>query len=216
MPNSDSFIPEDLFVGEPTIEVRWRLQNGALPLKNRHLRAFTARGVSNGLDSWARQHIEWTLGEGAVQEPDGVLVIDVDSQGRAVMSIAPFEPLPRLSAELLLNRASDEPDQAVESEVVWLAHQGSLIALTDGGKQLSGVNSLVFDLAETLHIGVTLAGHEHAARDVAQLGDGDECFLASDEYGIVPASDFAGAQCERFDVYYRKLLGLAKPDRRDR
>jgi hypothetical protein len=216
MPNSDSFIPEDLFVGEPAIEVRWRLQNGALPLKNRHLRAFRAHGVSNGLDSWARQHIEWTLGEGAVEEPDGVLVIDVDAGGRAVMSIAQFEALPALSAELLLDRVSDMAAESVEPEVLWLVHEGSLIALTDEKKQLSGVNSLVYDLAETLHTSVVFAGHDQAARDVAQLASGDECFLASDEHGVVASSDFAGNTCEQYAAYYRKLISLAKPDRRDR
>ena len=54
-------IPEDLISGTPVLERRWRLQNGALPLKNRHMRALQACGLGIGLMSWARQHIEWTL-----------------------------------------------------------------------------------------------------------------------------------------------------------
>ncbi len=211
----DSFIPEDLFAGQPIIETRWRLQNGALPLKNRHMRAFRARGVSNGLDSWARQHVEWTLGDGSYDEPNGVLVLDVDDKGRAVMCIEPFEPLPALTAALLLDRVSDAVDEAVEPEVLWLVHDGALVALTDGAKQLSGVNSLVVDLAKTLHLNPSLVGHAHAARDVAQLAGADECFMASDEFGIVPASDHAGETCARFAAYYETLLARTKPDRMD-
>lgn len=215
MGDSDSYIPEDLFAGQPVIEVRWRLQNGALPLKNRHLRAFRQRGVSNGLDSWARQHIEWTLGDGSFQQPDGVLVIDVDDHGRAVMSIEPYEPLPMLPASMLLDRTSDQADKVVEDEVVWIAERGGLHALTDDGKPLSGVNSLVFDLAKTLHTEIELAGHASADDLVSEMAPGDECFLASDEHGIVPAKDHAGPVCRQFADYYAKLIAAAKPDRMD-
>lgn len=215
MSDSDSFIPEDLFAGQPVIEARWRLQNGALPLKNRHMRAFRARGVSNGLDSWARQHVEWTLGDGSYEQPNGVLVIDVDDKGRAVMAVEPFEPLPAMTAELLLDRVSDQAAKTVEDEVLWIAEGGTLHALTEAAKPLSGVNSLVNDLAQTLRHDVEFAGHDAAAGLVGELSGGDECFLASDEFGIVPAKDHAGPVCERFVGYYAKLLAAAKPDRMD-
>lgn len=206
MENPDGFIPEDLIGGTPVLEARWRLQNGALPLKNRHLRALRACGVSKGLDSWARQHIEWTLAEGSLAEPDGVLVIDVDGQGRAVMAVEPYEGLPSLSAALLLDRVSGQSDRDVEAEVLWVAHVGGLMALTDSDKQASGANSLVMDLAATTHLEVRNAAAGGVAEAVGMLGAGDECFLVSDEHGVVASSDFAGPLARRFAAYYAKLL----------
>lgn len=210
---ADSGIPEDLFVGQPVIEARWRLRNGALPLKNRHTRALTACGLSIGLLSWARQHIEWTLTEGSVECPDGVLVLDVDAQGRAVMRVEPYEPLPPLTAALMLERALGQSDRPVEDEVVWLVRGGRLFALTDAGKAPSGVNSLVIDLAHTLHLEPSFEGHLEPAAALATLAPADECFLASDEHGIVPSADHDGPVAANFVSYYGRLLDGTKPDR---
>ena len=208
-------IPEDLFVGEPVIEARWRLQNSALPLKNRHLRAFTARGVSKALSSWARQHIEWTLAEGSMDTPNGVLVIDVDSEGRAVMSVEPYEALPAMSAELLVDRASGQQAQAVEDEVIWTCRDGQLYVSSDADKPLSGANSLIADLACTLHREPVYEGHADPAQVMGRLAAADECFLVSDEHGVVTSSDHDGPVGRRFAACYAKLVAQAKPDRMD-
>ena len=97
---------EGFELGEPVLVCRWRLAGGRLPLENRHLRAFAARGVTMPLVSWAKQHIEWTLGDGAAGEPDGVLMIVVDGQGRAAMSVGPYEPLTSADAATLATRAA--------------------------------------------------------------------------------------------------------------
>ena len=212
------FIPEDLFVDDPVFTVRWRLQNRALPLKSRLLRAFAASGVSNGLASWARQHIEWTLAEGTAKEPNGVLVLSMDDQGRAMMAAEPYESLAPHTAAELLERTAHEAAQPLEGEVVWVARNGgaALVALTDASKPLSGVNSLIVDLAKTLGISVSFESRENAEALVTALGADDEVFLASDEHGVVPASDCGGATAERFVAYYGRLVGQAKPDDYDR
>lgn len=214
---SDDFIPEDLLVGEPVIEARWRLQHHALPLKNRHLRAFEQRGITPGLASWARQHIEWTLAEGSMCNPNGVLVTKVDDQGRAAMEPVPFEPLPPMTFAQLLARVARKADDAVEDEVIWLDEGGSLVALTDGGKPLSGVNSLVADLVKTLGKPATF----DMPRKTSLLADpvlpqGVQAFLASDEYGVVGASDAGGQTVERFAAYYARLVGQTHADNYDR
>ncbi len=204
------YIPEDLFVGEPVLTARWRLHHRALPLKNRHLRAFTKSGVSNGLASWARQHIEWTLAEGTGEYPDGVLALAVDAEGRAVMAAEPYEPLPALTAAELLEHVGGMEGQPVEGEVAWVARDGGLIALTDAEKPLSGANSLVVDLAETLRMPLS-----YQARAAYEPAAGDEVFLVSDEHGVVAAKDGAGSVAARFAAYYEKLVGMAKPDKHD-
>lgn len=212
------FIPEDLFVGEPVLTVRWRLQNNALPLKNRHLRAFGKRGVTIALQSWARQHLEWTLAEGSLGNADGVLTLAVDDQGRAVMGIEPYEPLEQTALADLLDRVRNKAGDTVEDEVVWVCREGALHALTDGSKPLSGANSLVADLAGTLG---TPSVFDQAMRDgllagTFPLDPDDEAFLVSDEYGVVAASDHDGPTCHRYAVYYERLAKATKADAYDR
>ncbi len=201
-------IPEDLFVGEPVLTMRWRLHNRALPLKNRHLRAFAQAGVSNGLASWARQHIEWTLAEGAGEFPNGVLALAVDDRGRALMGIEEYVPLPALTVYELLERAHSAAGRPVEGEVAWVVRDGGFTALTDASKPLSGANSLVADLAKTLG--------RQVAFDPQGSADGDEVLLVSDEHGVVGASDASGAVAEQFKAYYLRLASLARPDAFDR
>lgn len=203
------YIPEDLVAGEPVISVRWRLHKCALPLKNRHLHAFESRGLSAGLKSWARQHLEWTLAEGALQQPNGVMTLVVDEQGRALMGVEAYEPLAARTAAQLVERADTYADDAVPGEVAWIARAGeagtALIARVDGAKQLSGANSLVADLAKTLKM-------EVAFDPAAQPQPDDQVMLVSDEHGVVGASDTDGACAERFGAYYNKLVGITKPD----
>ncbi|MBQ6522242.1 MAG: hypothetical protein IJI15_05395, partial [Atopobiaceae bacterium] len=77
----------------------------------------------------------------------------------------------------------------------------------------SGAASLVLQLAQTLGISATFRP------DLADLlADGaleaDEVFLASDEHGVVPASDRTGAQSERFSASYQRLFEKAGKQRR--
>ena len=201
------FIPEDLMTGNPTISVRWRLHKCALPLKSRHLHAFESLGLSAGLKSWARQHIEWTLAEGSLKEPNGVMTFVVDDQGRAVMGVEPYVGLPAMDACALIARADGYADDVVPGEVAWLAREeaGStvLTARVEPGKALSGANSLVADLAKTLKVGV-------AFDPAAQV------MLVSDEHGVVGARGATGPTVERFAAYYNRLVGLTKPDAYDR
>lgn len=207
------FIPEDLVAGDPRISVRWRLHKCALPLKSRHLHAFESRGLSAGLKSWARQHIEWTLAEGSLKEPDGVMTFVVDDAGRAVMGVEAYEQLPAMDAAALVERAGGFADDAVPGEVAWVVRTcdgaPALVALVDGGKVLSGTNSLIADLARTLKMDVSFD-------PAAQPAAGDEVMLVSDEHGVVGAADASGPQVERFASYYARLVGQTRPDAYDR
>ena len=148
------FIPEDLVAGEPVISVRWRLHKCALPLKSRHLHAFESRGLAAGLKSWARQHIEWTLAEGALKDPNGVMTFVVDDQGRALMGVEPYVALEPMDVQALIERARACADDPVPGEVAWVVREEggktSLVALMDASRVLSGANSLIADLAKTL------------------------------------------------------------------
>ena len=102
---------EGFELGRPSLVCRWRLADRALPLENRHLRALSRRmlggaPVSPQLVAWAKQHIEWTLSAGALEHPDGVLMVIVDGKGRAAMTVGPYEPLKTRTVSLLADRAA--------------------------------------------------------------------------------------------------------------
>ena len=213
---------EGFSLGTPALVCRWRLAAGTLLLGNRHIRAL-ARHIVNGrpitpeLVAWAKQHIEWTLAEGSVENPDGVLLLIVDENGAAAMTVGPYEPLARTDEAALIARAlgsmreQDETDVAPETLFAFIG--GELLAGTASDAVRGGAASLVLQLAQTLGVPTTFQP------DLAGLlSDGaleaDEVFLASDEHGVVPASDRAGAQSERFSASYQRLFEKAGKQRR--
>lgn len=97
---------EEFVLQEPVLVCRWRLAGGTLPLLGRHIKALAARTIQGKpitpeLVGWAKQHIEWTLNPTTKEEKDGVLLLVVDKEGKAAMSIGPFQGLDELAKHLL-------------------------------------------------------------------------------------------------------------------
>lgn len=207
----------DFALGTPSLVCRWRLANRHLPLANRHLRALLARTVrgeqvTKELVAWAKQHIEWTLEKGAVDHPDGVLMLIIDAEGRAAMTAGPYEPLAGTRLAELALRAEHAAREArsthVAPETLWVATNDVLF--WDPGDECvpSGSASLVAQLAQTLGIDV----HDHPGL-LEGIASGtlpfDEAFLVSDEHGVVVASDRAGRHGTRMQQGYERLLERA-------
>jgi hypothetical protein len=205
---------DEFRLGTPALVCRWRIANKRLPLENRHLRALAARtingeAVSTGLVAWAKQHVEWTLEDGATEHPDGVLLIAVDEQGRAAMSLGPYRKLTRTTANDLLQRARNSWREAerthVSPEDLWLVQGETLVWATAPEHAAAGTASLVDDLARTL--GMPVRRDEELLEKMAHQGiQADEVFLVSDEHGVVPAANCAGQRARKFAASYRKLL----------
>lgn len=252
-------------IGKPVLVCRWRLSQGALPLLERHMKALAARSVKGKpvtpeLVGWAKQHIEWTLNPKNENEKNGVLMLVVDGEGKAAMSIGPYRALAlcsdgdsadSLDRALLIERAQRAQKEAsqtgVAPEVLWAVHiDGTKNAARDpadcsGGRSdyvhakpqliigvpqgsiLSGLNSLIFDLAKTKGYEVTFdeelvehqkeetgpsliqdAQEHQLQQDASPAPSYDEIFLASDEHGIV--GDPNGVVTSEFTAYYDKLL----------
>lgn len=200
-------------LGKPALVCRWRIANRALPLANRHLRALVARTVNDRpvpreLASWAKQHVEGTLAAGSAEHPDGVLMLVVDEEGKAAMTVGPYEPLPRHDLGTLVTRARaaavEGEETGVPPEVLWLLRDGGLTALIGLDQVLPGSSTLVRDLAGTLGMPVS--------RDASLLGAGAEALagreamLVSDEHGVVVAGDAPSADLVRFVDGYQRLL----------
>ena len=133
-------------LGTPALVCRWRLASGRLPLENRHLRALSRRvlddePVSAQLIAWAKQHVEWTLREGSAENPNGVLMLIVDEEGQAAMTVGPYEPLAAMTASGLVDRATAAQQEADETsvapETLWAVRDGCLVAGVAPGQSLS-------------------------------------------------------------------------------
>lgn len=206
---SDSFR-----LGTPALVCRWRLSNRKLPLENRHLRSLSwrrldERPLSAGLISWAKQHIEWTLADGAVAHPDGVLMLVVDDAGQAAMTVGPYEELHATKLAHLVGRARtarvEALDTGVAPESLWVWHDECLYWGIDEDAHASGAASLIEDLARTLGTPVERSAHLLDDAHAGEL-DADEAFLVSDEHGVVLACDDAGEEGHRLRDAYRTLL----------
>ena len=213
---------ERFSLGKPALVCRWRLAAGTLLLENRHLRALSRRSVngrpiSAELVAWAKQHVEWTLAEGSYEHPDGVLMLIVDEAGAAAMTAGPYEPLPQPISDVLISRAraaareQDETD--VAPEVLFVHADDTLRAAISPDASFGGCASLVLQLSATLGIPVVYDPALLGAPN-GELREADGMFLASDEHGIVCASDRADVFCKRFEASYQRLFDSAHAKRR--
>ena len=205
---------EGFELGRPALVCRWRLADRALPLENRHLRALSRRmlggaPVSPQLVAWAKQHIEWTLSAGALEHPDGVLMVIVDGKGRAAMTVGPYEPLKTRTVSFLADRAAAAEREAgatgIAPESLWVVRGDGLVWGAGQRDLPSGAASLMCDLAKTLGIAVERRS-ELSQEVLAGTISYDEAFLVSDEHGIVPASNASGPRSARFSDDYARLL----------
>ncbi|WP_077598554.1 hypothetical protein [Olsenella urininfantis] len=204
---------ESFVLGDPALVCRWRLAGGSLMLENRHIRALSRRLVMDGhlaapLLAWTKQHVEWTLRDGSAQHPDGVLMLVIDGQGRAAMTVGPYRSLARCRVTDLMGRAGVARQEAdstgVAPESLWVVSEGRLLWGIEEGCAPSGSASLIEDLARTLGTPIErcpglerrLAGSELPL---------SEAFLVSDEHGVVCAADARGAEGERFLKAYQRL-----------
>ena len=201
--------PFDL--GQPALVCRWRMAHRAVPLLNRHMRALSQRVVNGaplgtGLLSWAKQHVEWSVAEGAYAAPDGVLMLVVDVNGNAAMTVGEYEPLADCSRAALTARATEAQAEAattgVAPELMCAVEDGRLLLGAPAGQYLCGVATLVEQLAQT-------RGYEVARVPAGELAGA--AFFVSDEHGVVLAPDADGAAedaaiAEFFAAGYRKLF----------
>lgn len=219
---------ESFELGEPVLVCRWRMASRRVPMLNRHIRALSQRRIhgdplTKNLVSWAKQHIEWALAEDASVDPDGVLMMVVDEQGRAAMSVGSYEPLADRSTPALSMRFASARREAaatgIAPEMLCCARSGELVVAAREDETLCGTMTFVRQLAETRGVRVCFEPDlVDVISDAAQVAFGLP-FLASDEHGIVMPEPFArtageasqdAALARFFADSYEKLLAATK------
>lgn len=210
---------EKFTLAEPALVCRWRMARRGVPLLNRHIRALSHRVVNGAplttnMLSWAKQHVEWSLAAGEYDDPNGVLMLVIDVNGDALMSVGPYEPLTDCSRSALVSRAAAARAEAAATAVApellgAVTVDGRVLLAACEGEPLCGTATLVEQLATT-------RGHavERALADVGtfeefvtDLGDDVVAFLVSDEHGVIVEDGAAGHATEFVQFLSR---GVAK------
>ena len=106
---------EKFTLDKPALVCRWRMSNKKVPMLNRHIRALSERLVqgeplTHNMLSWAKQHVEWSLAECDYTARDGVLMLVIDINGNAAMTVfrqyiatrgLPLPEIPQMTKEQL-------------------------------------------------------------------------------------------------------------------
>ena len=85
--------------------------------------------LTHNMLSWAKQHVEWSLAEGDYTARDGVLMLVIDVNGNAAMTVGEYEPLTDTSAKALRARSAEARSEADETGVA-----PELLAAVDNGE----------------------------------------------------------------------------------
>ena len=154
---------EKFNLDKPALICRWRMANKQVPMLNRHIRALSQRVVNgepltHNMLSWAKQHVEWSLAEGSYPDRNGVLMLVIDVNGNAAMSVGAYEPLGSTSADALIERASQARVEAGETriapELLGVATASGVVLAATAREYLCGAATLVEQLAQTKGCGV--------------------------------------------------------------
>ena len=118
-----------------------------------------ARPLTHNMLSWAKQHVEWSLAEGDYTAHDGVLMLVIDINGNAAMTVGEYEPLADTSAKALRARSAEARSEADETgvapELLAAVDNGELAFVAPADECLCGTATLIEQLAQTKGIPVT-------------------------------------------------------------
>lgn len=198
---------EKFELAEPALVCRWRMARRAVPLLNRHIRALSQRVVNGAplttnMLSWAKQHVEWSLAAGEYEDANGVLMLVIDVNGDALMSVGPYEPLSDRSRAALIARAEqarcEQGLTGVAPELLGVVTSDGVMIAAAAHERLCGAGTLVEQLLATQGRPVVRA--KDAADPLAEATralavDPDAvAFLVSDEHGVVVEGETAVEQ----------------------
>lgn len=166
-----------------TIKLRWRIVDGQLPLRERHLRSLEPLELTPPLLAWIRSRLEWAVDNLLTSETNEVLCLTINPAEDVVVSLEPLREIPYLTSEHLLCSAGYITGIQYEDErldaTVWLEYDGALHASTI--ELTTAVDTLARDLAKTLGEELNVAPVvEYAIRKAKAA------FVLSNEFGLLP------------------------------
>jgi hypothetical protein len=173
------------------LTLRWRVHEGRIPLRQRHLRALKALNLPDPLTAWLLQRLEWATDSLLNKEEEGVLVLSIDPEKDVVVSLDAVQDKPILTSEHLVIEdgfvTGVRHEGAPLEGSVWFEYEGVLHASCE--KLTAATGTLVRDLAQTLGLPVEICPQRGAAPPASPAPPATAVFFISDEFGFVPIHD---------------------------
>jgi hypothetical protein len=164
------------------ITLRWRIHEGEIPLRRRHLKALEPLNLPAPLMGWIHERLEWAAINMLDQNSEGVLVLNIDPETEVVASLEEVRETPALTVkDLTLENGfitGVQFNSAPLQGVVWSEREGTLYASTE--QLTTATATLARDLAQTLNLPVKVH-----PQTLEQAHSGS-LFLISDEFGLIP------------------------------
>jgi len=181
--------PEQTATTAPTapepIVFRWRIHEGRIALRRRHLRSLEPLCLPEPLMGWIHERLEWAVDNMLASDSEGVLVLNVDPAREVKVSLEELRETPVLGNGSLLVKDGLIAGVVFEGETmagtVWLEYEGKLHASCE--KLVSATETLARDLAKTL--GFPLITQPQPIEAI----EGSSIFLISDEFGLIMIRD---------------------------
>ena len=85
-----------------SVVLRWRMANGTVPLKQRHLRSLEPLDLPDPLMGWIHERLEWAISNMLYDNAKGVLVLKIDKAHEVTITLDDFRLLPALDCKNLL------------------------------------------------------------------------------------------------------------------
>jgi hypothetical protein len=179
------------------LTLRWRIHEGQIPLRRRHLRSLESFALPDPLMAWLLQRLEWAVDNLLDKDKDGVLVLSIDPQKDVVASLDTLREQPRLTRDNLVVKdglvAGAQHEGAPLEGSVWSERDGVLHVSCE--ELVTATGTLARDLAQTLGLPLELRPQKLAEIDAA-----DAVFLISDEFGFIPFGDAFASKASSVSV----------------
>ncbi|MCL1847195.1 MAG: hypothetical protein FWF91_04435 [Coriobacteriia bacterium] len=169
------------------LTLRWRIHEGQLPLRQRHLRSLEPLNLPEPLMGWIHERLEWAALNMLGSDTEGVLVLNIDPAQEVTVLLDAVREAPALSREDLLVEdglivGAQSGGETLEG-TVWLERvDGTLQA--SGERLYTATATLASDLCTTLKLPLEVKPQSLEAFDSAAAA-----FLISNEFGFIAIKD---------------------------
>jgi hypothetical protein len=182
----------------PNSTLRWRIHDGVLPLRQRHMRALRQLELPDALLGWVHERLEWAMINMLAKGTEAVLVLNIDPSAEVTLSLDQLREPPLICLDdirtannsLYVEKPAASPaDSDIASSYVqvlagdiWIEHDEVLCACTE--LVYTATSTLCRDLATTL--GYTVVDGLQSVEVISQAAVQGQAFVISDEFGFLP------------------------------
>ena len=170
------------------ITLRWRIHDGKLPLRQRHMRALSRLDLPDALMAWVHERLEWAMINMLTSGSEAVLVLGIDSATEVQLSLEDIRKKPILeSADLMVHGDTVtgvySDGQPIAGDI-WIEQNGVLVSCVSD--VFTATSTLCRDLATTLGFEVEIGQQPFPV--VQKAAGRGQAFVVSDEFGFLPIS----------------------------